>query len=183
MTVFDATGTHTGPSDHLSAVPEISLIDHPQIEPLRAAQADAPRWLVGRDDDDLVSGTCGLIQGLHGTWACTEPQRILEDTLCQEYTSCEPHWAAQSVAVGCWAWLSATPEARPVSQGGQTEDKFHDACACSRGQPGECVGARRSYPHSVCRAGPRPRRARFEAAQQRKVTLLHLTPKGRCTSG
>ena len=49
MTVFDATCTHTGPSDHLSAVPEISLIDHLQIEPLRAAHTDAPRWLVGRE--------------------------------------------------------------------------------------------------------------------------------------
>ena len=48
MTVFDAFGTHSGPSDQLSAVPEISLEDHPHIEPLRAAHARrAAVWLVG----------------------------------------------------------------------------------------------------------------------------------------
>jgi hypothetical protein len=81
MTVFDAIGTHTGPSDHLSAVAEISLIDHPQIEPLRAAHADAPRWLVGRDDDDLA-GSAALSKAC---MALAHAHRILEDTLCQNY--------------------------------------------------------------------------------------------------
>ena len=36
MTGSDATGTSTGPYDQLPAVLEISHVDHPQLEPLRA---------------------------------------------------------------------------------------------------------------------------------------------------
>ena len=117
MTDTGATGTHTGRYDQLFSVPEISQVDHPQLEPIRAAHgpstAVARASVVGRDDDALA-----------GSEASPKPFRApgIADAVAPERRTISPvvgcglRWAAQLVAVGRrWPPSAAAMQARCVS--------------------------------------------------------------------